>query len=59
VWGALKAIADKNFSLGPVIKTDLCIEEKIILRSYFGHNSSSFEPSLTITSGDVDEVITQ
>ena len=38
---------------------DLCIEEKLISRGYFGHNSSSFAPLLTITTGEVDEVITR
>ena len=38
---------------------DLCIEEKLISRGYFGHSSSSFAPHLTITTGEVDEVITR
>ena len=38
---------------------DLCIEEKLISRGYFAHNSSSFAPPLTITTEEVDEVITR
>ncbi len=36
---------------------DLCLEENLISRGYFGHNSSSFAPPLTITTAEVDEVI--
>jgi L-2,4-diaminobutyrate transaminase len=38
---------------------DLCLEENLISRGYFGHNSSSFAPPLTITTEEVDEVITR
>jgi len=38
---------------------DLCLEEKLISRGYFGHNSSSFAPPLSITRDEVDEVITR
>jgi len=38
---------------------DLCLEEKLISRGYFGHNSSSFAPPLSITNDQVDEVITR
>ena len=38
---------------------DLCLEENLISRGYFGHNSSSFAPPLTITTDEVDEVITR
>ena len=36
---------------------DLCLEEKLISRGYFGHNSSSFAPALSITENEVDEII--
>ena len=36
---------------------DLCLEEKLITRGFFGHNSTSFAPSLTITRSQVDDVI--
>ena len=38
---------------------DLCLEEKLISRGYFVHNSSSFAPPLSITRDEVDEVITR
>jgi L-2,4-diaminobutyrate transaminase len=38
---------------------DLCLKENLISRGYFGHNSSSFAPPLTITGEEVDEVITR
>ncbi len=36
---------------------DLCMEEKLISRGYFGHNSSSFAPPLGITTAEVDEIL--
>ena len=36
---------------------DLCLEEKLITRGFFGHNSTSFAPPLTITRGQVDDVV--
>ena len=36
---------------------DLCLEEKLITRGFFGHNSTSFAPPLTITPAQVDDVI--
>lgn len=38
---------------------DLCLEEKLITRGFFGHNSSSFSPALSITTGEVDEIVTR
>jgi len=38
---------------------DLCYEEKLISRGYFGHNSSSFAPPLSVTTDQVDEIITR
>ena len=38
---------------------DLCLEEKLISRGFFGHNSSSFSPPLTISTDEVDEVISR
>ena len=36
---------------------DICLEEKLITRGFFGHNSTSFAPPLTITPTQVDDVI--
>ena len=36
---------------------DLCLEEKLITRGFFGHNSTSFAPPLSITPAQVDDVI--
>ena len=36
---------------------DLCLEEKLITRGFFGHNSTSFAPPLTITRDQVDDLI--
>jgi len=35
---------------------DLCFEEKLITRGFYGHNSTSFSPPLCITKSEVDEV---
>lgn len=35
---------------------DLCFEEKLITRGFFGQNSTSFSPPLCITKSEVDEV---
>ena len=36
---------------------ELCLKEKLITRGFFGHNSTSFAPPLTITPDQVDDVI--
>ncbi|MBT7293916.1 MAG: aminotransferase class III-fold pyridoxal phosphate-dependent enzyme [Rhodospirillaceae bacterium] len=38
---------------------DLCLEEKLISRGFFGHNSSSFSPPLCVTNDEIDEIITR
>ncbi len=36
---------------------ELSLEENLITRGFFGHNSSSFAPPLSITTSEVDEII--
>ena len=36
---------------------DLCLEEMLITRGFFGHNSTSFAPPLTINKSEVDDTI--
>ncbi|MEE9299977.1 MAG: aminotransferase [Alphaproteobacteria bacterium] len=36
---------------------DLCLEEKLITRGFFGQNATSFSPPLCITKEEVDEVL--